>query len=182
MAQKADDSKWERRNLVRFAIAMSDVRVATETCDLMLVDRPDPVTDPRYWAYHTAIVNAYARPFTENKPLGKLPASVVKILTRGERDLHDQLLDDRKTASAHSDLTAKPVYFMPGGAKLEQTGQIADSGGFIISKTAWGFATWEAIKVLTLRVGAHVEGEAFWLLKEVYGDLYAPTMIRIEVD
>jgi hypothetical protein len=174
------DPKWKRRSLVRFAIALSDIHLATQTCDLMLAERPG-LADPHYWAYHTAIVNAYARPFTENKPLGKLP-DVVRILTKEERELHEQLLEDRRTASAHSDLSAKPVYFTPRGAKLFETGTISEGGGFATAKMAWGFRTWEEVKALTMRVGAHVQGEAFRLLDEVYGDLYAPGSIRIEID
>jgi hypothetical protein len=180
MAKKTIDPKWKKRELARFAIALSDLALATQTCELMLSERPG-LADPRYWAYHTAIVNAYARPFTENKPLGKLPESVVKILTPAERELHNDILHDRKTASAHSDLSAKPVYYVPQGARLFETGQHA-GGGFITSRTAWSFDLWERVLALTQKVGGHVQAEAFRLVDEAYGGLYAPDPIKIEVD
>jgi hypothetical protein len=180
MAKKVIDVKWKKRELAHFAIALSDLSLATETCELMLAERPS-LSEPRYWAYHTAIVNAYARPFTENKPLGKLPERVVKILTPEERELHEEILVDRKTASAHSDLAAKPVYYMPKGARLFETGEHAE-GGFATSKTAWGFERWEQVHALTKKVGSHVQSEAFRLVTEAYGDLYPPHPIKIEVD
>jgi hypothetical protein len=182
MAKKgAVDPKWKRRDLARFAIALSDLALATETCELMLTERPG-LAEPRYWAYHTAIVNAYARPFTENKPLGKLPESVVKILDADERELHNEILIDRKTASAHSDLAAKPVYYMPRGARMFETGEHAEGGGFVTSRTAWTFDRWERVHALTQSVGGHVQGQAFRLVTLVYGDLYLPEPVAVDVD
>jgi hypothetical protein len=160
---------------------LSDLKSATETCDLMLSERPG-YADPHYWAYHTAIVNAYARPFTENKPLGRLPESVVRDLSPAERDLHDEIIQDRLTASAHSDLAAKPVLYMPRGARLFETGERSVGGGFVTSKTAWTFDRWGQVKALTQIVGSHVQTEAFRLLEQTYGDLYMPEPIRIEID
>jgi hypothetical protein len=57
----------KRRELCRYAIALSDIQQATQICDLMLGERPG-MADPHYWAYHTSIVNSYARTFIEEKP------------------------------------------------------------------------------------------------------------------
>jgi hypothetical protein len=181
MAKKTVDLKWKKRDAARFAIALSDLALATDTCRLMLEERPG-LEQPRYWAYHTAIVNAYARPFTENKPLGKLPESVVKILDTEERELHEEILVDRKTASAHSDLAAKPVWYMPRGARMFETGLDAEGGGFVTAKTGWTFNRWERVEALTQRVGGHVQAEAFRAIQQAYGDLYAPNPIQIEID
>jgi hypothetical protein len=181
VGKKVVDSKWRKRSLVRYAIALTDIHLATQTCELLLEERPG-LADPKYWAYHTAIVNAYARPFTENKPLGQLPESVVRILTSEERALHKELLDDRRTASAHSDLSAKPVYFVARGAELGETGERAETSGFVIAREAWEFSRWEEVLALTKRVGEHIQGEAFGLVEELYGDLYAPKPIEIEIE
>src|SRR5229473_2833751 len=173
MGKRVVDRKWRRRSLARYAIALTDIHLATQTCELLLEERPG-LADPKYWAYHTAIVNAYARPFTENKPLGQLPENIMRILTPEERELHREILEDRKTASAHSDLSAKPVYFMPRGAELGDTGEHAESSGFVIARTAWEFDRWEKVLALTKRVGEHIQGEAFKLVEDLYGDLYAP--------
>jgi hypothetical protein len=181
LAQQPIDTKWKRRDIVRFATAMADMQAATGACDLLLAERPDP-TDAHYWAYHTAAVNAYARPFTRMEPIGKLPDSVREILTPDERKLHAQLLHDRMTASAHSDLSAKPVLFVPGGATVGQSDAIAGEDGFIIPNTHWEFETWAAIRALTLRIAEHVEREAFRLVEEVYGDLALTAMFEIPID
>lgn len=173
--------KWRRRALCRFAIALTDIHGATQTCELMLEEKPG-LADPRYWAYHTAIINGYARPFTVNRPLGKLPESVVRILESEERSLHNDILRERDTAAAHSDLDARPVYFAPRGAKMLETGEKFDSAGFVTGKTAWTFELWERVHQLTNRIGEHVQAEAFNLVEQVYGDMYAPEMIRIEVE
>lgn len=178
---KAVDPKWRRRELCKYAIALSDIHLATEICDLMLEEQPG-LADPHYGAYHTAIVNAYARPFTENKPLGRIAPSVRKILSADERELHDELLVERHTAAAHSDLTARPVYRVPRGAKMFETGKRSEGGGFATGRIAWGFDRWARVKALTMTMGSHVQGEAFRLLDVVYGDLYVSEPIEISID
>lgn len=117
-----DPQRERRRRLCRFALALSDLSASTQSCDLMLTERPG-MGGAHYWAYHTAIVASYGRPFTENKPLGRIPASsVLRTLTPEQLELHDELLENRNSVAAHSDLRARPVYYMPKGAKMGETG------------------------------------------------------------
>lgn len=171
-----------RRRLCRFALALSDIKAATDACDLMLSERPG-MADPHYWAYHTAIVASYGRPFTEMKPLGQLPASpILRSLTADQRELHDEILDNRHTVAAHSDLRARPVYYMPKGAKIGKTGMRA-GGGFVTSNMAWSFDRWERVKELTMVVGSWVQGEALRAADAIYGpNFYAPEMIPVDCE
>jgi len=163
-------------------MALSDIHSATEACDLMLAERPS-MGDPHYWAYHNAAINSYGRPFTTMKPVGKLPSSVLRGLSTRQKDLHHEVLEHRNTMAAHSDLTAKPVYYLPKGAMIGETGMRADGGGFVTSNQGWAFGMWEEVKDLTMQVGAVVQAEALRLVDLVYPpDFYAPTMIEIRLD
>lgn len=180
--QPVDMGRERRRSLCRFAMALSDIHAATSVCDLMLEERPG-MGDAHYWAYHNAIINSYGRPFTTMKPIGKLPTSVLRGLTPRERQIHDDILEHRNTMAAHSDLNAKPVYYMPKGAAMGETGMRAEGGGFVTSNTGWSFALWAEVKELTMVVGSVVQAEAMRLVDLVYPPgFYAPTMIKIEVD
>jgi hypothetical protein len=176
-----DPQRERRRRLCRFALALSDIHASTQACDLMLTERPD-MGDPHYWAYHTAIVAAYGRPFTENKPLGRVPASrLLGTLTQGQRELHEEILENRHTVAAHSDLQARPVYYMPKGAKIGETGMRSEGGGFVTSNMGWTFDRWERVKKLTMIVGAWVQAEAMEAADLIYGpNFYAPEMIAVD--
>lgn len=147
----------------------------------MLAERPG-LADAHYWAYHTAIVAAYGRPFTENKPLGRLPAApVLRTLTPEQRELHEAILENRNAVAAHSDLRARPVYYMPKGAKLGETGDRAMGGGWVTSNQAWSFNRWERVKELTMVVGAWVQAETMSAADLIYGpNFYAPEMIELD--
>jgi hypothetical protein len=148
----------------------------------MLTERPD-MPDPHYWAYHNAAINSYGRPFTTMEPIGTLPKSVLRGLSPRRRELHREVLEHRNTMAAHSDLTAKPVYYLPKGATIGETGQRADGGGFVTTTQGWEFDMWEEVKELAMQVGAVVQAEALRLLDLVYPpDFYAPTMIEIKAD
>jgi len=146
----------------------------------MLTEKPG-FADPHYWAYHTATVNAYARPFTEMKPVGKLPDGVaLRNIAPVLLDMHKQILRDRQMASAHSDLSERRVQYVPSGASIGSTK--ASGGGFVTRKTAWGIGEWEIVRELTMEVGSRVQAEAFRLLEEVYGGLYLPGPIDIPIE
>jgi hypothetical protein len=168
-------------DLVRYAIAWRDLNFVSQVCDLLLAEQPDS-TSTHYWAYHTAAVTAYARPFTEMKPLGRLPGSELRFLSREERQLHDEVLQERKTARAHSDVAANPVLFVPGSATVGQDDPLAGEDWFGVVSDPWEPARWEGLRALAVRLCEHFMQEAFRLVEELGGSEALTHAIQIEID
>jgi hypothetical protein len=167
--------------VVRYAITCRDLNFARQVCDLLLTEQPD-TTSTHYWAYHTAAVTAYARPFTEMRPLGKLPGSELRFLSREERSLHELVLEERSTARAHSDISTNPVLFSPAAATVGQDDPHAREPFFGVMSDPWPPHRWEDLKALTDRLCDHFMGEAFRLIEQLGGRDALTHAVMIEIE
>jgi hypothetical protein len=60
-------------------------------------------------AFTTALITAYARPFTHSKGWPKLPPDLIAAYDEQEKALHEQMLRQRHTIYAHSDSSTYSV-------------------------------------------------------------------------
>lgn len=91
-----DVSEKDRINLYKIAIAHNDVTEALFTTRLFIKTVQD-IRDPNFQPLQDAIVIAYARPFTGNKPYGPLDKKWVTFNDHGLQRLHELLVKTRNT-------------------------------------------------------------------------------------
>jgi hypothetical protein len=106
----------DEQALFKLAIARSDVHAACVACDHLLA-----IDDPPYTLYSTlvaAIVVSYARPFSQNRPLGPLPEQWGRFDDPARQKLHNEILEARNRLVAHSDLSERAVWVVPAGVEL----------------------------------------------------------------
>lgn len=114
MARPRDPQK---KMLVKLAVARTDILAACQVCDLLIQHKPDP-HESLYAALNSALVVAYGRPFTTNKPLGALPAKWGRFANARHQELHEDLLRHRHQWIAHSDVGDRKVMIVPAGSRL----------------------------------------------------------------
>ena len=124
--------RYEQRLCQRLAITEHDFFAAYDYAKRMIerglfgldLDDPEFIT---CHAFNTALVVAYARPFSnsdtaEGRALPRLPGRFLRLYSDPERALHDRLISERNDRYAHSDAA---IY------KIEVHGTRHDSGFFI---------------------------------------------------
>jgi hypothetical protein len=110
-------AEHRKKMLFKLVIARVDMLTAEQTCELLLDLTPDPGS-PLYVALNNALVVAYARPFTNNKPLGALPARWQRFGDARQSELHADLLAARNRVVAHSQMFDGKVVIVPRGSRF----------------------------------------------------------------
>lgn len=109
-----------RRSLARFALARADITAALQICELLLAQTHMPDHHDAFWPFHYAVVASYGRPFTDNKPLGALPATWGRFDQPRLQHIHDSVIELRHKTVAHSDLEHRPVIIIAKGTVLAE--------------------------------------------------------------
>jgi hypothetical protein len=178
MAQSGQNKK---KQLIKLALAFQDITAALQACDLMLERKPGLGT-PLYDALNSAIVISYARPFTDNKPLGPLSNRWSRFENSRHRELHDDLLRTRKRLVAHSDASERVVRVVPRGAEF-MPGERSEGGGFVVSSSPLAPEVFEEVREVFNDLGGRLMTAVYDLIDDIYGvDFYAPTPIELRVD
>lgn len=102
-----------RRSLYRLAVARSDIRAAQEIA--AYAEKHVPEINELWIPLQDALVAAYARPFTSNKPYGPLANQWTKFSDPKQQQLHNQLLQLRNELVAHTDASQRTVVIFPPG-------------------------------------------------------------------
>jgi hypothetical protein len=163
----------KKKELYRLAVARSDIRAAKTTCDL-LIQHVEGLGDDLYQPLFHAIVIAYARPFTRNKPLGPLPAEWSKFSNAHFQETHDELIKARHQFIAHSDEEIRKAIIFPPGAPVGKTG--LKSGGVSISIRTIAFPTsqFHHIRNLCHDLGSRLDRGVYAILADLYTDRKLP--------
>jgi len=114
---KPPDELRRRKALYKLIIAQSDILAAYTACDFFLKNI-NSLRDARYEPLFSAIAICYARPFVDNKSLGRLPGCWEKFGNKQLQKAHDDLLKARHEVVAHSDMKIRKVMFLPPGVTL----------------------------------------------------------------
>lgn len=171
-----------KKMLYKLAVARLDIAAAMNACDLLLEHRPG-IGEPLYAALNQALVIAYARPFTSNKPLGALPAKWRRFDNPRHQELHDDLVATRHRAVAHSQAFAGRVLIVPKGAQYVPGGPRAATTGIAVATDLFADDVIKEIKGLCEDLWSRLNQATEDLLDEVYPqDFYAPTPFELRID
>lgn len=109
-----------KREAYKLVVATSDVISALEACRALRA-LPGGLRDPLYAPLSCAMIVCYARPFSDNRPHGPLPARWSRFADTVQRDVHDDLVEARNQIIAHSDANARVVHICGPGTRLGET-------------------------------------------------------------
>lgn len=122
------------RELYQLIVGMSDIRAAYETADYAATVLKGDIRTQIWFPLLEAVVISYARPFTANRPYGRLPARWATFNDPVQQTLHDELIDIRNRATAHSDAAVRQILIIPPGALLPLSSkEVARRSNFAIS-------------------------------------------------
>jgi hypothetical protein len=173
-----DTVEQMKRELYQLSVARADIRAAMEACELML-ERSEDHDEPRR-LLQTAMIICYARPFTDNKPLGRISNEWLRDLAPEQRGLHEDLLYLRKKAVAHTDLAEIKVFIAPPGTTLPGIHQPFERLGTAVRHWALPLGDVEKIRQLCVDVGVTVSLEVETLLQKLYsGRAYPPEAFEL---
>lgn len=163
----SDVSEKDRINLYKIAIAHNDISEALFTTRLF-INTIKSIKDKGFQPLQDAIVIAYARPFTRNKPYGPLDKQWWQIEDSGLLRLHELILQTRHTLIAHSDKQYRRVQIIPPGTSnipgIPTNKEIA----LTVSNKKISMSTFPKIEALCLYVGGRLDKEMFDLLGKFY--------------
>lgn len=168
-----DVSEEDRIKLYKIAIAHNDVTEALFTTRLFMKTVKD-IRDPNFQPLQDAIVIAYARPFTRNKPYGPLDKKWEVFSDHGRQRLHELIVDTRNTLIAHSDKLYRKVQIVPDGTSSVPGLSTTKGLGITVGTKKIAMDMFPRIEALCLDLGGRLDTEMFDLLDTLYGDKKLP--------
>lgn len=116
MAGNNPNHEHLKKQLRKIALASSDIRASFETCRLAQ-KRVKNVNNQLYHPLLEAAIISYARPFTDNKPHGSLPAKFSRYKDALSKGRHRCFMKYRHQIVAHSDPFRRAVFIVPPARK-----------------------------------------------------------------
>jgi hypothetical protein len=163
----------KKKELYQLAIARSDITGAMATCDLIIQHVKD-LGDKLYQPLFQAMVIAYARPFTRNRPHGRLPAEWSKFAEPHFQEAHEALIRARDKYIAHSDEEIRKVLIFPHGSDLLETGFKAGDISLTVRTLGFPLEWFPSIRDLCLDLARRMETRVNSLLTELYAGRKLP--------
>ena len=169
-----DVPEKERIKLYKIAVAHNDITEALFTTRLF-IRTVKGIKDWSFQPLQDAIVIAYARPFTRNKPYGPLDKKWEKIDDFGLQRLHELILKTRHTLIAHSDKQYRKVQIIPTGTSTIPGIPTNKDVALTVATKKISIDMFPRIEALCLYVGGRFDKEMFYLLDKLYGSKKLPT-------
>ncbi len=163
-----DVPESERIELYKIAIAHNDITEALFTTRLFL-KTVKGIKDWSFQPLQDAIVIAYARPFTRNKPYGPLDKKWERFTDPGLQRLHELILRTRHTLIAHSDKQYHQVQIIPPGTSTIPGIPTNKDVALTVSTKKIARIMFPRIEQLCLDIGGRLDKEVFDLLDKLYG-------------
>jgi len=155
----------ERRDLYRLVVARSDFNEALQSARYGIAHIRDE-RNPLWAPLQDAALVSYARPFTSNKPFGKLPSRYEQFDSLDLRQLHQQILELRHKTIAHSDLKIRSVIVVPRGVHYGPD-EIGTPGGVVVKNRKLPIGVFREIEALCLLVVRRVNEDANVLVERM---------------
>jgi hypothetical protein len=168
-----DSRSAKKKELYQLAVARSDIKAAMSTCNLIIQHVRELGSDLYSPLFH-AIVIAYARPFTKNRPLGRLPEEWSTFSNPQAQELHDELIKSRDQYIAHSDKEVRKVRIFPHGAPLGETGLKSGGVSLTVRTMAFSISWFQDVRSLCLDLGTRLNKRVEDLLTELYAGREMP--------
>lgn len=166
-------SEEDKINLYKIAVAHNDITEALFTTRLFIKTVKD-LSDENFQPLQDAIIIAYARPFTSNKPYKSLDKRWEKFDDVGLQRLHELILRTRHTLVAHSDKLYRRVQIIPDGTSSVPGLPITKGLGITVSTKKISIDMFPRIEALCLDLGGRLDNEMFRLLDTLYGNKKLP--------
>ena len=165
-----------KKELYKLILARSDIHASANAARLML-ERVTGFGDPLYYPIFAATVICYARPFTNNKPLGALPNRYTRFGSKGHKKVHDDLMSARHELIAHSDMSIRQARIVPIGAVVaESNGKPlrSQSIGTMSNSIFFSLEYIAEIEAAARALGKRLNDDIDELVQELYGDRELP--------
>lgn len=168
---KPVEERKRREQLYKLIVANSDIADALKVTR-HFIQEVSTMQHELYLPLQEVIIISYARPFTDNKPFGALPAKWGKFQNSRFQSLHNQLLEARHQYVAHSDHAIRKVTLIPPGNKLNilDNKRVADTS-WEITNQRFELEVFSEIEQLCLDLGSRLYSE----IKTQIGQLYPST-------
>jgi hypothetical protein len=163
----------KKKELYKLAVARSDITSAMDTCGLM-INNVGHLGHDLYEPLFHAIIIAYARPFTRNKPLGPLSKEWPNFSNPDFQETHDELIKARHQFIAHSDEEVRRVEIFPHGSPIQETGLKSGNVGIGVRTIAFPLPRFEHIRALCYDLGYRLNSRIEDLLAELYNGQTLP--------
>jgi hypothetical protein len=163
----------KKKEFYQLTIARSDITAALKACDLM-IQHVKEIGNDLYQPLFHALVIAYARPFSKNRPLGPLPSEWSKFSNPAFQQMHNDLVSARNQFIAHSDEEIRKVYIYPPGTSLP-AGYTAGGVVIAINTLVYDISEFHLMKQLCYDLGSRLNDRTNSLLTELYEGQVLPS-------
>ena len=132
MSKESKLSRADTKKLFhKLAVARSDILAARAACRFF-VEHVKETNHTIYYPLFVSVVVCYARPFTDNNTLGRLPKKWGMYADPRLQAAHHQLLKARNEVVAHSDGNVKEIKVVPAGVEYPWQTLTSKHHGFMI--------------------------------------------------
>lgn len=174
-------TKYEKRGLYKLILARNDITSALFACRFFIENVKD-IKNELWLSLQEAIIISYARPFTENKPLGPIRKSWNKMPNPEMQKIHNMILEARDKQIAHSDLEQNKVFIIPKGVRLAPDYHVSSSTGVEVHSFKFPIPFFKEVEKLCLFLGRKIHYEIEDGLHKLYGDLRSDKKIELDID
>jgi hypothetical protein len=133
-----------------------------------MIEHVKDMGDKLYQPLFHAIVVSYARPFTGNRPHGRLHAEWSTFSDPYFQEAHDKIIKARHQYIAHSDEEIRKVLIFPPGARIGETGYRAGDLSLTVRTLGFPLEWFPPIRDLCRDLGGRLNARVDSLLAELY--------------
>ena len=169
--RRAPARSKRKEQLYKIIVARSDITAALYASDLML-ERVKTMGDPLYYPLYAAAVICYARPFSDNKPLGPLMKHWREFSDHTLQATHDDIIAARNELIAHSDLAARRVEILPPGARVAD--RTSTGVGCKVGSYYFPIEKFHDVSATCRDLGGRLDSEVWRQLDALYGGMDLP--------
>ncbi len=163
----------QKRELYKLIIARSDITAALNVCDLFLKEVKG-LDHPLYYPLFCSIVICYARPFTDNRPLGRLPKKWTIFPNARAQWTHNKLISTRNELMAHSDFNIRGVQIIPAGVKHRKINFISKGIGVTVKTFYFPLERFRNIRANCLYLGSKLHVAIEEQIEILFGNMDLP--------
>ncbi len=163
----------QKSNLYKLVVARSDIHASFNACKVFL-DKVDNINHDLYYPLYAAIIICYARPFSDNKPIGPLPKEWRGFSDRRLQLTHNDIISARNELIAHSDPKVRKAEIIPSGVILGGTTPKTVGIGVQVRTRYFPLERFKDIHDMVLDLGRRLEATIEQQIEKIYGGMELP--------
>lgn len=165
----------KKKQLYKLAVALTDIMAAATSCNLFR-ETVDRINHPLYYPLLVSTVTCYARPFSDNKPLGSLPRQWRQFSDRRLQKTHDDIINARNKIIAHSDLSERKVMIIPPKCELGIHRNLGEEVAFAVSSYYLPLEMFDLVQAVCADLGPRLLQAVEIELTALYGATPLPSV------